>query len=334
MNPGLRRREFLLALSGAAAWPLTIRAQQLPAIPVIGFLEAGSPVRWTERLRLGWFRQGLEKAGYIEGRNVAIEYRWAEDQYERLPGLAADLVRLKVAVIASANTTPAAFAAKGATQDIPIVFSVGTNPVQIGLITSLNRPGGNLTGVAVLSAELEAKRLELLHEFVPAATSIAYLSNPTNPVFADAEARETQAAARTLGLRILTLNASTPSEIEAAFESLIKLQAGALLVSSEAFFSRQRDQLVALAARHRIPAIYSRREFAAAGGLVSYGTDLADAGRQVGVYTGRILKGEKPAELPVQEYTKVELVINLTTAKALGLTVPLFMRALATDMIE
>jgi putative tryptophan/tyrosine transport system substrate-binding protein len=330
----IRRRKLITLLGGAAAWPLVARAQQT-AMPIVGVLFT-SPPAVVMRLNLTpAFRQGLNDTGFIEGQNVRIEYRFAEGHYDRLPGMAAELVHRRVAVIATPSITAAALAAKAATQDIPIVFLVGTDPVQIGLVASLNRPGGNLTGVVILSAELAVKRLELLHELVPAATLIAYLSNPTNPIFADAEAREVQAAARVLGMRILMLNASTPNEIEAAFESLIQLQADALLVGGDPFFGvTQRDQLVALAARHRVPAIYDRRENVEAGGLISYGTEITDAVRQVGVYTGRILKGEKPAELPVQQSMKVELIINMKTAKSLDLTFPLNLIGRADKIIE
>jgi len=329
----MRRRSFLTLLGGAAAaWPLLARAQQ-PAMPVVGFLHNASLE--TRRDVLGFFLKGLAETGYIEGRNVAIEYRWADDQNERLPGMAVDLVQRKVAVIASPSTTPSALAAKAATQDIPIVFLVGTDPVKIGLVASLNRPGGNLTGFAILNVELAAKRLELLHELIPTATLIAHLTDPTNPVAANSEATMMQAAAGLLGVRILHLNASTAGQIDAAFETLIQHQAGALVVGGDPFFTiSHRDQLVALAARHRVPAIYDRREAAVAGGLISYGTDIADAVRQVGIYTGRILKGERPAILPVQQSTKYELVINMNTAKSLGLSFPLNLLGRADLAIE
>jgi len=326
----MRRREFIAGL-GAAAWPFAARAQQ-PAIPVIGYLSDGS--RETRRDYLAPFLRGLAEIGYVEGRDVTIEYRWAEDRNDRLPDLAADLVRRQVAVIATPNGTAAALAAKAATQSIPVVFLVGADPVQVGLVGSLNRPGGNLTGVASLSGELGAKRLELLHEAVPAATLIAYLTNPTNPFYANAEARSVQAAAGPLGVRLLTLNASEPGEIESSYRSLIQRQAGALLVSSDLFFSSALDQILALAARHRVPTMFTRREMVAAGGLMSYGLDLAEIVRQVGVYTGRILKGEKPADLPVHQSVKVVLVINLKAAKSLGLTIPLTVLAVADEVIE
>jgi len=327
----MRRREFIAGVGGAAAWSVGVRAQQ-PAIPVIGYLSDGS--RETRRDYLAPFLRGLAEIGYVEGRDVTIEYRWAEDRNDRLPDLAADLVRRQVAVIATPNGTAAALAAKAATQSIPVVFLVGADPVQVGLVGSLNRPGGNLTGVVSLSGELGAKRLELLHEAVPAATLIGYLTNPTNPIYANAEARSVQAAAGPLGVGLLTLNASEPGEIETSYRSLIQRQAGALLVSSDLFFSSALDQILALAARHRVPTMFTRREMVAAGGLMSYGLDLAEMVRQVGVYTGRILKGEKPADLPVHQSVKVVLVINLKAAKSLGLTIPLTVLAIADEVIE
>jgi putative tryptophan/tyrosine transport system substrate-binding protein len=329
----MRRRDFIAGLGGAMAWPLAARAQQR-ALPVIGFLSDGSLE--TRRDYLAVFLRGLAETGYVEGRNITIEYRWTENRGDRLPALAADLVRRQVAVIATpAGSTASALAAKAATQSIPIVFITGSDPVQIGLIGSVNRPGGNATGVMVLGAELAAKRLELLHQSVPAATLVAHLINPFNQVFADFESSAAQAAARALGVRLLTLKAREPHEIDTAFESLIRQQVGALMVSSDTFFlMSQRDQLVALAARHRVPAIYGRREGAAAGGLMSYGVDFADALRQAGVYTGRILNGEKPADLPVQQATKIELVINLKTAKALGITFPTALLVRADEVIE
>jgi putative ABC transport system substrate-binding protein len=327
----IRRREFIAGLGGAAAWPLAARAQQR-AMPVVGQLSSGSLE--TTREGAAVFLKGLAETGYVEGRNVAIVHRWADYRLDRLPGLAADLVGQKVAVIHAAPTA-AALAAKAATQEIPIVFQIGADPVQIGLVASLNRPRRNLTGVVSLAEELAAKRLELLHELVPAATLIAHLINPANSVFATAESRVAQAAARALGVRLLTVNASTGGEIDAAFESLIQQQAGALLVSGDVFFyQNQRDQLLALAAVHRIPAIYNRREVVAAGGLVSYGNDFGEASRLAGVYTGRVLKGEKPADLPVQLAIKVTLIINLKTAQALGITVPLTLRGRADEVIE
>jgi len=326
----LRRREFVTLLGGAAAWPLAARAQQR-GMPVVGYLEGGSP----EPSRVVAFHKGLSETGYVEGRNVAIEYRWAGGPYNRLPELAADLVRRHVSVIASFGGLPAAQAAKAATATIPIVFISGADPVQLGLVASLNRPGGNLTGVTFLGMELGPKRLELLHELVPRATIIAYLANPTNPVDAvDAETRDLQAAARTLGLQLHVLNASTEHDFETVFAAVVQLRAGGLVISPDLLFIRSSEQLAALALRHAVPAIQPTRKFAAAGGLMSYGGSSTDQYRLAGVYTGRILKGENPADLPVQRATKVELVINLQTAKALGIDVPVTVRAIADEVIE
>jgi putative ABC transport system substrate-binding protein len=323
------RREVITLIGGAvAAWPLTASAQQ--PMPVIGFLGIESPE--SDTLRVTPFRRGLNETGYEEGRNVAIEYRWAEGHYGRLPALAADLVRRQVTVIVTGGI-PSVFAAKAATSTIPIVFAAGIDPVQFGLVASLNRPGGNMTGIAILTAELAAKRLDLLHELVPTATVVALLINPTDPV-TDVETRNLQDAARSLGLKLHILPASTASEIDAAFGSLVELRAGALVVSTDPFLTNQRAQIVALAARHAMPAIYVWREYAAAGGLMSYGTDFADAYRLVGIHTGKILNGAKPADLPVQQVVKVELVINLKTAKTLGLTVPLTLSGRADEVIE
>jgi putative ABC transport system substrate-binding protein len=328
----MKRREFITLIGGAAAaWPLTARAQQ-PAMPVIGYL--GSASLETERASVAAFHRGLAETGYVEGRNVAIEYRWAEGRNDRLPALAAQLVRLQVAVIAAPGATQSAVVAKATTQTIPIVFELGVDPVEIGLVASLNRPGGNLTGVAELNVEIAAKRLQVLHELVPAATSIAFLGNPTNPVVAETQAKALQVAARTLGLHLVILNASDQSEFEGAFTTLVQQRAGALLLTGDALFTSHREQLMALAARYAVPAIYQWREFPAAGGLMSYGTNRIDGFRQVGVYTGRILKGEKPADLPVQQATKIELVINMKTANALGLTVPLTLLGRADEVIE
>ena len=309
---------------------MVARAQQ-PAMPVIGYLDAGSLE--TRRENVAALHHGLSETGYFEGRNLAVEYRWAENRLDRLPALAADLVRHQVAVII-ATPTPAAVAAKAATQSIPIVFTTGADPVEIGLVASLNRPGGNLTGMANLTTAVAAKRLALLHELMPAATLIAYLVNPTNPVFAEPETKELQAAARTLGVRLLILNASDPSEFEAAFANLLLGRAGGLVVGSDTLFQRYPDQLVALAARYRLPAIYGYPATAAAGGLMSYGTDFLGQFRQAGAYVGRILKGERPADLPVQQVTKMGLVINLRTAKALGLTIPETLLATADEVIQ
>jgi putative tryptophan/tyrosine transport system substrate-binding protein len=280
------------------------------------------------------FRQGLNESGYVEGKNVAIEYRGAQGQYDRLPGLAADLVRRQVTLMAAIGGLPPALAARAATTTIPIVFDVGIDPVQFGLVASLNRPGGNITGVALLSAELAAKRLELLHELAPTASVVALLANPTNPNATESETRNLQDAARALGIRVHILPASTANEIDSAFETLVEIRAGALIVSGDAFFTERKDQIISLAVHHAVPATYAWREYATAGGLMSYGTDLADGYRQVGIYTGKILKGAKPADLPVQQVVKVELVINLKTAKTLGLTIPLPLLGRVDDVIE
>ena len=327
------RREFITLLGGAATWPLAARAQQ-PAMPVIGYLNMRSPESSEyDATTLDAFRRGLSETGYVEGRNVAIEYRWG-GPYNRLRELAADLVRSHVSVIASFGGLPAAQAAKAATATIPIVFISGADPVQLGLVASLNRPGGNLTGVTFLGMELGPKRLELLHELVPRATIIAYLANPTNPVDAVDETRDLQAAARTLGLQLHVLNASTEHDFETVFAAVVQLRAGGLVISPDGLFIRSSEQLAALALRHAVPAIQPTRQFAAAGGLMSYGGSSTDQYRLAGVYTGRILKGENPADLPVQRATKVELVINLQTAKALGIDVPVTVRAIANEIIE
>jgi len=300
-------------------------------MPVVGFLHIGSPAGLT--FVSSAFSRGLADAGYVDGRNVAIEYRWAEDQNAQLSTLAADLVRRKVSVIA-AGATPAALAAKAATSTIPIVFAVGADPVQLGIVASLNRPGGNMTGVSFLSNVLVAKQWELLRELVPSATVIAVLANPTNPNVRESSMRAVQAAAGMRGLQMPILNVSSVRDIDAAFAKMVQLQASALIVPADAFFTSHRDRFVALAARHSISTIYFQREFIAAGGLMSYGTSLADAYHQVGVYTGRILKGDAPANLPVQQSVKVELVINLKTAKTLGLTVPMTLLGRADEIIE
>jgi putative ABC transport system substrate-binding protein len=300
---------------------------------VIGYLSGGSSDADNIPDRLTAFREGLNETGYVEGKSVAIEYRWAEGQYDRLPALAADLVRRQVTVIVAVAGAPAAFAAKGATEAIPIVFNQGVDPVQSGLVASLNRPGGNVTGVTILTAEMAGKRLDLLRELLPTATAVALLVNPTNPVTAS-ETASLEDAARVLGLQAHALEARTPSEIEAAFGTLVGLQAGALVVSADPLFTNHRAQIIALAARHAVPAIYAYRLYPAAGGLMSYGADLADSYRQTGIYTGKILRGASPADLPVQQAVKIELVINLKTAKAFGLTIPPTLLARADEVIE
>jgi ABC-type uncharacterized transport system substrate-binding protein len=326
----VKRREFITLLGGTvAAWPFAARAQQ-PAMPVIGFLNGASPEGYAPYVTA--FRQGLKEVGYVDGQNVAIEYRWAEGQYDRLPALAADLVRRQVVVIA-AGTIPAAPAAKAATATIPIVFTTGLDPVQAGLVASLNRPGGNLTGVTALAVEVGPKGLELLHELVPTATVIALLVNPTNPS-AEALSRDLQPAARALGLQLHILHASTERDFDTVFATLLQLRAGGLMIGTDGFFITQIEQLATRTVRHAVPAIFQYREFTAAGGLMSYGVSNRDLYRLVGVYTGRILRGEKPADLPVLQPTKFELVINLKTTKALGLTVPDKMLALADEVIE
>jgi putative tryptophan/tyrosine transport system substrate-binding protein len=327
----MKRRDFITLIGGAAAWPLAARAQQ-PAMPVIGFLHLTSLE--TNRENLAAFRRGLGETGYIEDRNVAIEYRWAQGRNDRLPTMAAELVRRQVSVIVVLESTNGALAAKAATQTIPIVFMQGADSVQIGLVGSLSRPGGNLTGFDLLLAETAGKRLELLLDLVPRARSIAYLRNPTNPVFAESETREVQVAAQALGVHLLLVDASRPSEIETAFADLVKQRADALQVSSDGFLLTHPDQIVALAARNAVPAIYAWRQAMAVGGLVSYGTNILDAWRQAGIYTGRILKGEKPADLPVQQVTKIELIINLKTARALSLDVPTSLLLRADEVIE
>ena len=328
----MKRRELITLLGGTAvAWPMVARAQQ-PALPVIGYLGTETPDVFAGRLRA--FRQGLSETGYVEGRNVAIEYRWAKNQFDQFPALLADLVRSKVTVIAAVTGTPPALAAKAATTTIPIVFVTGGDPVALGLVAGLNRPGGNLTGVATLTVELGPKQLEVLHELVPTATIIALLVNPTNATNAEKLSRDLQAAAPTLGLQLHILHASTERDFDAVFASLPRLRAGALEIGSDPFFNSRSEQLAALALRHAMPTMFPFREYAIAGGLISYGNSFADAHRQVGAYTGRILNGEKPADMPIQQSVKVELVINLKTAKALGLTVPPTLLGRADEVIE
>jgi putative ABC transport system substrate-binding protein len=325
---GLKRREFITLLGGTAAWPLAARAQQ-PAMPVIGLLDQRSPDALADRLR--GFRQGLKDAGFVEGQNAAIEYRWAENQVDRLPQLAADLVRRQVAVIVAPAGLAPALAAKAATKTIPIVFVIADDPVKLGLVASLARPGGNLTGINFLSGELTAKRLELLRELMPSATRVAVLVNPAN---AENPEREVEAAARSIGLQIQTLNASTIREINAAFATFVRERPDAVFVGLDPFFNSRRIQLVQLAARYAIPASYPVRDFAEAGGLMSYGANIADAWRQAGSYAGRILKGAKAADLPVVQATKFELVFNVQTATMLGLTVPDKLLVAADEVIE
>jgi putative ABC transport system substrate-binding protein len=326
----MRRREFIAGLGTAAAWPLVARAQQA-ALPVIGWLDSQSPE--AMRHLLPAFRKGLAEIGYVEGRNVIVEYRWAENDNDRLSAFAADLVRRQVAIIV-VPTTSSALAAKAATQTIPIVFDMGSDPVALGLVASLNRPTGNVTGVSILAAEIAPKRLALLRELVPAIASIAMLVNPANPSFAQAETKDLQTAARVLGVRVLVLNGGTENDIAAAFATLVEQQVSALLMSADSFFYTARDQITSLAARYAIPTMFFDRASVAAGGLLSYGANLSDATRLAGVYAGRILKGDKPADLPVQQSTKFELVINLKTAKALGLTVPETLLATADEVIQ
>jgi putative ABC transport system substrate-binding protein len=326
----MNRREFITLLGGAAAaWPLEARAQ---SAPVVGFLASYSLDRSGNRLAVA-FREGLKEIGYEEGRNVRIEYASAEGDYSQLPALAADLVARRVSAIAAVGGSPAAFAAKQATTSIPVVFQVGVDPVQLGIVPSLNRPGGNVTGIANLSIELGPKRLELMHELVPAARTMAVLMNPLNPS-AETVSRDIVAAARALGLQIQLLHARSAGEVEAAFADLSRLGAQALVIIGDPFFNSQSERLASLALRHSLPASYQFTEFASAGGLISYGSNLADAHRQAGNYTGRVLKGERPADLPVQQATKVELIINLKTAKALGLEIPPTLLARADEVIE
>jgi putative tryptophan/tyrosine transport system substrate-binding protein len=327
----MKRREFIAVLGGAAAWPFAARAQQ-PAIPVIGFLDPRSPEALADRLRA--FYRGLKDAGYIERENVMIEYRWAENQMDRLPALAAELVSLRVGVIISPGGLASTLAAKQATTTIPIVFAISDDPVRLGLVASLARPGGNLTGINFFAGELTAKRLELLRELVPTATRVAVLVNPANTANAEATLKEVAAAARTIGLKIQVFNASTGREIDAAFATLVREQADALFVGIDPFFNSRRVQLVHLATLHKLPASYAARDFAEAGGLMSYGANITDAWRQVGVYTGRILKGAQPADLPVMQSDKFELFINTAIARMLGLTVPLSLLARADGVIE
>jgi len=324
------RRAFITLLGGAAAWPLAARAQQR-AMPVVGFVGSDSPDRWATQVRA--FQQGLREVGYVEGGNVAIEYRWAEGQNERLSGLVIDLLRRPVSVLAVPGT-PAALAAKVASTMVPIVFAIGADPVQIGLVASLKQPGGNVTGVVTLNVEIAPKRLELLHELFPTATNFALLVNPTNPAVAERVSKDVQAAARTLGIKLHVLRASSETELDTVLATAARLPAAGLVVCPDPFFSNRIEQLAALTIRHALPAVYEWREFTAAGGLLSYGNSRTDIFRQAGIYTGRILKGEKPADLPVQQATKVEMYINLKTARALGITIPLPLSGRADEIFE
>jgi putative tryptophan/tyrosine transport system substrate-binding protein len=325
----IRRRKFIVALGGAV-WPLAARAQQ-PAMPVVGFLNGSSLDGYRPMVTA--FRQGLQESGYVEGRNVSIEYRWAEGQLDRLSGMATELVHRQVAVLA-ATSTPGALAAKAATTTIPIIFETGGDPVQLGLVASLNRPGGNITGVTQLNGELIPKRLELLHELVPAAGVMALLVNPTDSVYANVQSSQALVAAHTLGLELHVLHASTERDFDAVFAKLIELRAGGLVISGDPLFARGSEQLATLTVRHSVPAVYANRGFAAAGGLASYGGVLTESYRLAGSYTGRILKGDKPTDLPVQQVTKVELFLNLKTARALGITVPLPLSGRADEVFE
>jgi putative tryptophan/tyrosine transport system substrate-binding protein len=328
----MKRRDFIALLGGTAAgWPLGAGAQQ-PAMPVIGFLDPRSPDVIPKLLRA--FRDGLKDTGHAEGKSVTVEYRWAEDQYDQLPRLAADLVRRHVSVIAAPGSTPAVLAAHAATTTIPIVFGIATDPVELGLVTSLSRPGGNVTGVITLSLEVGPKRLELLHEMAPTATTAVLLVNPDSPALSEPATKDAQAAARLLGVNLHVLHAKSTLDFDGVFASLVQLRAGGLVIGADALFTGRAQELGALALHHRVPAIYAYPEFTAAGGLMSYGGSIRDTYHQVGVYVGRILKGEKASDLPVAQSTKVDLVINLKTAKALGLTVPPSLLARADEVIE
>ncbi len=327
----MRRREFITHLGGvAASWPLAVRAQQ-PAIPVVGFVSARSPSESVDVVAA--FRRGLRQTGFVEGQNLSIAFRWAEGRYDRLPTLAAELLGLRPAVIFAAGGPPSALAAKKATSTVPVIFVAGVDPVQLGLIASLNHPGGNVTGIHMFSAALEPKKLELLHELVPKARVICALVNPTNPSAAIVS-KDLEAAARAMGLQLHIIHASTEQDLDAVFANWAKLRADGLVVTSEAFFDSQRERIVALSSQHSVAGIYPWREYVVAGGLMSYGSNLPDSYRQAGIYAARILNGEKPADLPVTQPTKFELVLNLKTAKALGLTIPPTTLATADEVIE
>lgn len=326
----MRRREFIILVGGAAAWPLVARAQQ--AVPVVGYLGSETPEKFG--IRVTAFLQGLSAAGYDDGRNVKIEYHWANGQNDQLPAMAAEFVRRKVAVIATPGSVIAALAAKAATKTVPIVFETGVDPVGAGLVKSMNRPEGNITGITSLNAHVAPKRLELMQELFPKAKRFAVLVNPANQQNLDMTMKGSEGPARALGLQLHFLNASTEHEIESAFEKLSQLEVGGLIVAADIFFNSRPQQFAALTLKHRVPAVHSVRDFAVAGGLMSYGGNIRDSHRQAGIYTGRILKGEKPANLPVQQVTKVELTINLKTAKALGLSVPNTLIGRADEVIE
>jgi ABC-type uncharacterized transport system substrate-binding protein len=327
----VKRRKFITVIGGAAAWPLSARAQQA-TVPVIGFLGPGSAQSDADRVT--GFRRGLNEAGLVDGRNFTIEYRWADSHYDRLPALATELVHRQVAVIAT-SSTPAALAAKAATTTIPIVFETAANPVKLGLVASFNRPGGNITGVTQVSLEMAPKRLELLHELLPNAGSLALLVNPTAPEIAEPQTRDVRSAAQTLGIHLHVLNANTEQDFDRVFARLTELRAGGLVIGGDAFFTRHLKQLAALTVQHAVPAIYQYRAFAAAGGLMSYGSNIRDTHRLVGIYAVRILKGDKPADLPVQQATtKVEMYINLKTARALGITITLPLSGRADEIFE
>jgi putative ABC transport system substrate-binding protein len=327
----MKRRAFMALLGGAATWPLAARAQQ-PAMPVIGYLGSASPTLYAHAVRA--FREGLSKTGYVDGHNVRIEFQWADGQNDRLPILATELVRHQVNVIVAPGSTPAALAAKSATATIPVIFQVGVDPVTAGLVTSLAHPGGNITGVTNLNTELGPKRLELLRELVPKADIIALLVNPTSQVITETISADLASTASVLGLQLHILRASTEDDFDTVFQTLAELKAGALVIAPDAFFISESEELAALTVRHAVPAIAQFREFTAAGGLMTYGGSQTEAAHQIGVYTGRILKGEKPADLPVLQSSKVELVINMKTAKTLGLTVPLALLGRADEVIE
>ena len=327
----MRRREFMKLLGGAIAWPFTASAQQ-PVTPIIGYLGAGSPDKDANRVRA--FLQGLSETGYVEGQNVQIEYRWADGQIDRLPALAAELVHRQVSVIAAEGGVGSALAAKAATATIPVVFQLGSDPVEVGQVASLNRPGGNLTGATSLTAEVGPKRLELMHELIPAARMFAVLINPKSPINAERASKDLRPAAAALGVKLLFLNAATDSDFDRAFATLVRERASGLVINPDAFFTGRSEQLAALALRHAVPAIFAFRDFAVAGGLLSYGGSFTDLHRQVGIYTGRIVKGERPSDLPVVRSAKVELIVNLKTAKSFGITVPMSLLGRADEIIE